>query len=79
MILLQYERDIIPKLLPKNGVVAEIGVAEGDFSECILTYNQPINDIHLRYHSNGTRHVSLKASSGNPFRETSLEAITKIV
>jgi hypothetical protein len=35
------DREELLKRLPKNGVVAEIGVNEGDFSEKILTLSQP--------------------------------------
>jgi hypothetical protein len=39
-------RNALLKVLPKNGVVAEIGVDEGDFSEMILECCNPRN-LHL--------------------------------
>lgn len=49
-------RDVLLEVLPKNGIVAEIGVNKGEFSQKILELNQP-QQLHLvdawdseRYH-----------------------------
>ena len=54
------------KKLPSNGVVAEIGVDEGNFSEQILKYNRP-KKLHLvdlwhseRYHQGKRKGVEAK-------------------
>ena len=39
-------REDLLRLLPQNGVVAELGVDEGDFSQSILTLNKP-KKLHL--------------------------------
>ena len=39
-------REELLRILPKNGVVGELGVDEGDFSNLILTINKP-KKLHL--------------------------------
>ncbi len=46
MYLFGADRHELIKYLPRNAVVAEIGVATGDFSERILTVCQP-KELHL--------------------------------
>ena len=57
------DRTELLKLLPKKGVVAELGVDEGNFSQAILQHNQP-RELHLvdvwdsdRYNTGKRRHV----------------------
>lgn len=57
------------ELLPKEGVVAELGVDEGNFSEEILKHNQPVK-LHLidvwqgeRYNQNKKEGVEKKLSN----------------
>ncbi len=61
-------RDAFLEALPKGGIVAEIGVDRGDFSERILSITQP-GRLHLidmwssgRYHSGLEKHVRDKFS-----------------
>lgn len=46
MLLVPASRDELIALLPKGGVVAEVGVAFGDFSEVILARTLP-KRLHL--------------------------------
>lgn len=46
MLLVLNSRDGMLEILPKGGVVAEIGVADGDFSRKILDLTQP-RELHL--------------------------------
>jgi len=39
-------REELVKLMPKHGIVAELGVDEGEFSELIIQHNQP-KKLHL--------------------------------
>lgn len=59
-------REILLKHLPKNGVVAELGVDRGEFSEKILEINRP-QKLHLidvwcteRYHEGKRNEVETK-------------------
>lgn len=46
MILLPAPRETLLQLMPKNGVVCEIGVAEGEFSQNIIDHTSP-QKLHL--------------------------------
>lgn len=46
MILFPFNRETLLQLLPKNAVICEIGVAEGNFSQKILDHTQP-QKLHL--------------------------------
>ncbi len=46
MFLFNTTREVLIGNLPKNGTIAEIGTAEGDFADCILKTTQP-KKLHL--------------------------------
>ncbi len=46
MILFPASRELLVQLLPKNAVIAEIGVAEGEFSQHLVNFSQP-QKLHL--------------------------------
>ena len=61
-------REELLRILPKNGIVAELGVDEGDFSQSILSINMP-KKLHLidlwgskRYNQNKRKSVEKRFS-----------------
>ena len=44
--IIHHSRDVLIQLLPQEGIAAELGVAEGAFSESILKYSRP-RKLHL--------------------------------
>lgn len=78
------DRQHLLELLPKEGVVAEIGVDNGDFTEKIININKP-NKIHLidiwsskRYGENKFNHVKNKFSKLINNKTMSISRITSI-
>ncbi|MCB9039366.1 MAG: class I SAM-dependent methyltransferase [Lewinellaceae bacterium] len=62
-------RDMLVGLLPKGGIVAELGVAEGKFSKVILSQAHP-RKLHLVDSWNSERYpVSLRTQLENAFQE----------
>lgn len=53
------DREELLKLLPKGGVVVELGVDHGDFSKAILEHNQPAK-LHLVDYWGSTRYNQQK-------------------